>query len=430
MKEGPFIRLGVRQGWGGVESPFGVPLDSLARHMYVVGKSGTGKTSLLQRVFLDLALQGIGVAILDPHGDLAENLLRFLPGNLASKVTYFDPGDESFPVAWNLLANVPPYGRPLVASGIVSAFKHVWGDSWGPRLEHILYNSLRALLDAEQASLLGLPKLLSDAAYRKWVIRQIKDPFVKAFWTDEFEQYDQRFRQEAIAPIQNKIGPLVGNPILRNIVGQVRRKLDISAVIEEGRIFIANLSKGRIGEDPSNLIGSFLVSAFQQATMERAKVAETDRPPFVLIIDEFQNFGTSAFASILSEARKYGLCLILSHQFTSQLEPTIRDAVFGNAGTILSFQVGSTDADTMAAEFGGAFAPAHFVDLPPHHLLVKSSAVSGEVQPFRARTELHSHPDQGARHGIIRASRERHAAPRHAVEDKIRRWMKRWGEKT
>ena len=269
----------------------------------------------------------------------------------------------------------------------------------------------------------------SPIRIRKWVIQQIKDPFVKAFWTDEFEHYDQRFRQEAIAPIQNKIGPLVSNPVLRNIVGQVRRKLDISAVMDTGRIFIANLSKGRIGEDPSNLIGSFLVSAFQQATMERAKIEEADRRPFVLIIDEFQNFGTSAFASILSEARRYGLCLILSHQFTSQLEPDIRDAVFGNAGTMLSFQVGSTDADTLSAEFGGAFAPAQFVDLPPHHLLVKSSTLSGDVQTYRAWTELHSYPIQRAHKGIIRASRQRHATPRHAVEDKIGRWMKRWNEK-
>jgi hypothetical protein len=218
MEHNHYIRLGLRQGWGGVESPFYVSEEALRRHVYLVGKTGVGKTNLLKSIFLQLVNQGQGVALLDPHGDLADELLSLLPRSLARKVFYFNPADLSFPVAWNILANIPFDDRPRVASGIVSAFKHVWGDSWGPRLEYILYNAIRALLDAEHTSILGLPKMLTDETYRHWVVRQVKDPFVKAFWQDEFENYDQRFRQEAIAPIQNKVGTLTTNPVLGKLL--------------------------------------------------------------------------------------------------------------------------------------------------------------------------------------------------------------------
>ena len=426
MSSHEFIRLGYRQGWGGVESPFHISEEALRRHLYVVGKTGTGKSSLLKTLFLQLVEKERGVAIIDPHGDLAEELLDLLPPRLASRVVYFNPADLHFPFAWNILANVAEDDRPRVAAEIVSAFKNVWGDSWGPRLEYILYNSVRALLDAEHTSILGLPRMLSDEAYRQWVVRQVKDPFVRSFWEDEFENYDQRFRQEAIAPIQNKVGVLSTNPVLRNVFGQSKRKLDIPFLMETGRIFIANLSKGALGDEPSNLMGSLLVSEFQRAAMERRTQPEDRRQDFTIVIDEFQNFTTSAFASILSEARKYRLSLVLSHQFTSQLEPEVRDAVFGNVGTTVAFQLGATDAEFLANEYAGAFATSQFIDLDRFHILTKPCPIDGHEQPFRARTELLHMPKILASEIFIRVSRERYGAPREIVEGKIGRWMERW----
>lgn len=426
MPKQQFICLGVRRGWGGTESPFYISEEALRRHLYVVGKTGTGKSTLLKTLFLRLVEEERGVGILDPHGDLAEELLNLLPPHLASRVVYFNPADLSFPFAWNILANVCEDDRPRVATGIVSAFKHVWSDSWGPRLQHIFFNSIRALLDAENTSFLGLSKMLTDEAYRRWVVNQVKDPFVRAFWQDEFENYDQRFRQEAIAPIQNKVGALTTNPAFRNILGQLRRKLDIPFAMERGQILIVNLSKGALGEEPSNLLGSLLISEIQRAAMARGTRQESKRRDFTLIIDEFQNFTTDAFASILSEARKYRLSLVLSHQFTSQLEPTIRDAVFGNVGTITAFQVGATDADLLAKEYGGTFTASHFVDLDRFHVLTKPCPVDRFEQPFRARTTTITVRQYLAKESFVRSSRGRYGAPRKIVERKISRWIEHW----
>ena len=398
----------------------------MRRHLYVVGKTGTGKTSLLKTVFLQLAEQGRGVVLIDPHGDLAEEVLDLLPAQLAGKIVYFNPPDLSFPFSWNILANVPFDERPLAASGIVSAFKNVWGDSWGPRLEYILYNSIRALLDAEHTSIIGLPRMLTDEAYRQWVVAQVKDPFVRAFWEDEFAHYDHRFRQEAIAPIQNKVGALTTNPAIRNLIGQSKRKLDIPFLMENGRIFIANLSKGALGDEPSNLIGSLLVSEFQRAAMQRRSKPEETRRDCTLIIDEFQNFTTGAFASILSEARKFRLSLVLSHQFTSQLEEGIRDAVFGNIGTTVAFQLSASDGEIMAKEYAQTFAANQFVHLDRFHVLLKPSSIDGSEFPFRLRTESDARLPSFSKSTIIRASRQRYATPRAIVEAKIAHWMARW----
>jgi len=422
------IFLGLRQGWGGVESPFQISQAALQRHLYVVGKTGTGKSTLLKNLFLELVESGQGVALIDPHGDLAASLLDLLPRRDAARVVYFNPSDHEHPIAWNIVADVPADERPTVAAGIVSALKNVWGDSWGPRLEYILYNGIRALLDAEHTTLLGLSKMLTNDTYRAWVVRQIEDPFVKAFWTEEFEAYDQRFRQEAIAPIQNKIGALVTNPVLRNMLGQAKRKLDLPFLMNSGGIFIANLAKGTIGDAPANLIGSLLVSEFQRAAMARAIVPEANRRDFCLIIDEFQNFTTGAFASILSESRKFHLSLVLSHQFTSQLQPTIRDAVFGNVGTTVAFQTGFSDAELLANEYANAFAPSHFVDLERFHILVKPCAIDGAEQPFRGRTHPSAASRTGSKDAIVRTSQERYATDRAIVEEKLRRWMERWGQ--
>jgi hypothetical protein len=309
-----------------------------------------------------------------------------------------------------------------MASGIVSAFKNIW-DSWGPRMEYILYNAVAALLDCENTTLLGLPRLLTDPSYRDWVVRQVKDPVIRAFWLEEFASYDDRFMREAIAPIQNKIGQFLASPPVRNILGQVKSKVDFRFMMDTGRIFIANLSKGRLGEDKANLIGSLLVTQFQLAAMSRANVPEEKRRDFALIIDEFQNFTTDAFASILSEARKYRLCLTLSHQYIEQLTPKVRNAVLGNVGGIISFRIGNTDAEILAQEFGDDYAASQFVELDRFEILTRLLKDGESVGPFRGRTLPPIAKAHTKRTVLIARSREKYATSRSVAEGKINRWF-------
>jgi len=308
----------MRLGWG-QDVPFGISIPDLRQHIYVIGKTGSGKTTLLRNMIIQHIAMGHGVGLIDPHGDLAEELLHHIPRWRTDHLVYFNPSDLDFPIALNLLANVPKDERHLVASGIVGAFKSIWPDSWGPRMEYILYNAIAALLDCQNTSLLGVNRMLTDEKYREWVIRQIKDPFIKEYWEHEFAGYDERFRREAIAPIQNKLGQFLLNPVIRNILGQVKCKVNFPFVMDQKRLFIANLSKGKIGHDKANLLGSLLTTQFQLAAMRRAAQPEEEREDFFLFIDEFQNFTTDSFAAILAEARKYRLCLTLSHQYVDQI---------------------------------------------------------------------------------------------------------------
>jgi type IV secretory pathway TraG/TraD family ATPase VirD4 len=339
MKEDHPIIIGERHGWG-EPHPFGISRIDARQHVYVIGKTGSGKTTLLRNLILQHITQGHGMGLIDPHGDLAEELLHHIPPSRAEHLCYFNPGDLEFPMGLNLLANVAPDDRHLVASGVVSAFKSIWHDSWGPRLEYILYNAISALLECENATLLGVNRMLTDDRYRAWVIRQIKDPFLRSFWAEEYEGYDPRFRREAIAPIQNKIGQFLLNPVVRNILGQVKSKVSIPFIMDQSRPFIANLSKGNLGQDKANLLGSLLATQVQLVAMARARFPEDERRDFHLFVDEFQNFSTDTFAAILAEARKYRLCLTLSHQYIDQLSLPIRQAVFGNVGTLIAFRVG------------------------------------------------------------------------------------------
>lgn len=329
MNDEPRITIGEREGWGGLQL-FDISVADQRQHLYVIGKTGSGKTTLLRNLILQHIALGHGVGLIDPHGDLAEELLHHIPPHRADHLVYFNPGDIEFPIGLNLLANVAPDDRHLVASGIVSAFKGIWRDSWGPRLEYILYNAVSALLDCRNATLLGVNRMLTDDTFRAKVIRQIKDPFIRAFWAEEYAGYDERFKREAIAPIQNKLGQFLLNPVVRNILGQVKTKVNVPFVMDNQRLFIANLSKGRLGHDKANLLGSLLTTQFQLGAMARTNRPEDERRDFYLFIDEFQNFSTDAFASILAEARKYRLCLTLSHQYIDQLPLPIRQAVFGN----------------------------------------------------------------------------------------------------
>lgn len=401
-------------------SAFGLTLEEARRHLYVVGKTGVGKTTLLQSITAQLIARGFGVGLIDPHGDLSEAILDHIPPHRVAETVYFNPGDLDYPIGFNLLSRVDPDARHLVTAGIVSAFKSIWRESWGPRMEHILTNSIASLLECENVTLLSLPRMLTDARYRAHILRQVADPLLLRFWHDEFEQYDPRFQREAVAPILNKVGAFVSVVPLRNIIGQVKRRVDPRYMMDNGRILITNLSKGKIGEEGSNLLGSLLVSQFQTAALTRSDLPEERRRDFFLIIDEAHNYTTDAFASILAEARKYRLNLILAHQYHDQFSDEVRSAIFGNTGTLISFRVGSTDARIMAGEYGSDIVPEHLLSLATHEVLVKHV---GRENILRGTTSLAEFRPCKRKSRVIANTRQRFAAPRAQVEGKLNAWL-------
>lgn len=420
--------IGYRENWGN-PSLFGISHADRRHHVYIIGKTGVGKTTLLRNLIVQHLTLGHGVALIDPHGDLAEELLDYVPPWRADDLVYFNPGDLDHPIALNLLDGVPPDQRHLVASGIVNAFKSIWRDSWGPRLEYILYNAVSALLDCPNTSLLAVNRLLTDARYRQWVVRQVRDPFIYAFWSEEFESYDERFRREAIAPIQNKLGQFLQSPVIRNILGQTRSKVSIPFMMNDRRLFIANLSKGKLGIEKSNLLGCLLTTQFQLAAMARANLPEENREDYFLFLDEFHNFTTDAFASILAEARKYRLCLTLAHQYVDQLPFDLHRSVFGNVGTLISFKVGHADAQILSQEFGGTFEASQFVDLDRYEILIRLTEDGLTKEPFRAKTLPPVIHPVGRRAKLIARSRQKYASQRCQIETKINRWLTSWKAK-
>lgn len=417
-----FVWLG-RNLSNGSDEPFGLAASDSLRHAYVIGQTGAGKTTLLRNIVLQRIEGGEGVAIIDPHGDVAEDILDHFPKSRARDLVYFEPAAADFPIAFNPLQNVPSEQRALVTAGLVSAFKSIWQDSWGPRLEYILGYAIATLLEVENTSLLGINRLLSDPDYRAQIVPAVRDPFIRAFWTDEFDRYDERYLRDAIGPVQNKLGQFSRSPFLRHILGQVGNKIDFRHMLDHGRVFIANLSKGRIGPEPANLLGALLVAQFKHAAMTRADRPEHERRAFHLVLDEFHNFTTDSIAEALSEARKYGLGLTLAHQFVEQLSEEIRPAVFGNVGTLISFRVGATDAAHLAREFGQAFTAEQFCDLEKHEIFVRTMENGRPRAPFRGTT----YPPMGRKHQrrekLIRYSRQKYATPRKKVERRLHRWL-------
>jgi len=416
-----FTHIAIREIWGG-EKPVGLSIPAQRQHLYIVGKTGSGKTTLLRNLIIQHLAAGHGIGLIDPHGDLAEELLHSIPPHRSDDLVYFNPSDLEFPIALNPIANVPTDQRHLVASGIVGAFKSIWRDSWGPRMEYILYNAIAALLDCQNTSLLGVNRMLTDPQYRQRIVANLLDPFVRSFWTDEYEKYDPRFQREAIAPIQNKLGQFLLNPIIRNILGQVRTKVDIQFMMNTERIFIANLSKGKLGADKANLLGSLITTQFQLGAMARVNQPEHHRRDFFLFIDEFHNFTTDAFTAILSEARKYRLCLTLSHQYTEQIAPEIRDAIFGNVASIIAFRVGNSDAETLQREFGNDFPAEAFVNLDRFEILTRLSECGQQSETFKATSFPPIACTVGNPKKHLARSREKYAAHRADVEAKIARW--------
>jgi hypothetical protein len=321
------------------------------RHVYIVGKSGSGKSTFLYNLAMGDIYAGAGVAVIDPHGDLALDILDAIPRTRINDVCYLDVTDDERPVGFNPATRVAPERRALAASGIVSAFKHLWSDSWGPRLEHFLFHGVATLISRRHATLIDLPRVYTDDNFRESVLRHVTDPETLRFWREEFPSYTKAFRSEAVAPILNKAGQFTASPQLRLILGQVAPRLDLAFTMNNRRILIANLAKGVIGEQASNLLGSLLVSHLQLIAMERSSLQPQERVPFFVHVDEFQTFSSDAFASLLSEARKFATHFALANQYTDQLPHPVRSAVIGNAGSLVVFRVGSRDAELLAPEF-------------------------------------------------------------------------------
>ena len=410
---------------------FGIKTDDRRRHMYIVGKTGMGKTVLLENMAIQDIQKGYGVAVVDPHGEFAEKMLDFVPSHRVNDVVYINPADLDYPITFNVMEQVDPEYRHLIASGLMGVFKKIWPDVWSARMEYILHNTVLALLEYPGTTLLGVNRMLADRDYREKVIERITDPSVKAFWTTEFAKYPDRFREEAVAPIQNKVGQFISNPLIRNIIGQVKSSIDMREIMDKGKILVVNLSKGKIGEDASQLLGALIITKLQLAAMSRVDVPEQERRDFYLYVDEFQSFATEAFATILSEARKYHLCLILTHQYIAQLDEItdkgkstkVRDAIFGNVGTIISFRVGASDAEFLEKEFVPEFTIDDLVNLDKYNIYLKLMIDGAASRAFSATTlPPFTKPEKSYRDKIIKVSRERYTIPREEIEEKIIKW--------
>lgn len=403
---------------------FGIKKDDRRRHLYLIGKTGMGKSTVMENMLIQDVNNGEGLALVDPHGDFAEKILDYIPANRINDVIYFNPADFDYPIAFNVMESVAQEHKHLIASGLVGVFKKLWADSWGPRLEYVLRNAILALLDYPGSTLLGVMKILVDKNYRNKVVAKIKDPVVKSFWVEEYSRYPQQFQAEAIAPIQNKVGQFLSTTLIRNVVGQVKSTIDLRKIMDEKKILIMNLSKGRLGEDSSALLGAMMITKIQLAAMSRIDIPEETRRDFYLYVDEFQNFATESFANILSEARKYRLDLIIGHQYIEQLDEMVRAAVFGNVGTIMCFRIGAADSEFLAKEFAPYFTEEDLVNLAKYDVYMKLMIDGVASNPFSATTmpPLMTAEKTGNKEKVINVSRERYGKPREVVEDKISRW--------
>jgi hypothetical protein len=402
-----------------IQNRFGIKEKNRRGHMYIVGKTGTGKSTLIENMAISDIRSGNGLALTDPHGDMAEDILNFIPKRRIKDVIYFNPGDLAYPIAFNPLEKVPKDLHHLVASGIIATFKKIWSEFWGPRLEHILRHSLLSLLECPNSTLLELPKLLTDKDFRKNVLTYVTHPQAREFWFSEFDKYSAWLRSEAISPILNKIGQFLISIPLRNIVGQIENTFDLRKVMDERKILIVNLAKGKIGEDNCALLGAMIVTKIQLAALSRSDLPENKRKPFYLYVDEIHNFLTLSFADILSEARKYGLNLVLAHQYIDQLDEKIRTAIFGNIGTFISFRVGAEDAKYLAKEFLPVFNEPDLINLPNYHIYLKLMIDGVTSQPFSAITLPPVERNRSYKNKIIDFSRKRYATPRERVEREI-----------
>ncbi len=405
----------------GINHQFGLHRRDRSRHVYIIGQTGAGKSGMLELMALSDVYYNQGYCIIDPHGDFAIDNLKFVPKSRIDDVVYFNPADTAYPVAFNPLEVTDPAKKPNICSEVIGVLKRMFGDSWGPRLEHILRYTLLALLDRPSTTLLDISRMLTDKDFRKETLDYCSDVTVLQFWKHEFGQWNEKQVNESIAPVLNKVGAFTANPIIRNIIGQAKSSFDIRKIMDEGKILVVNLSKGLIGEDNAGILGAFLVTKVQLAAMSRSDIPRVeDRRPFYLYVDEFQNFATDSFAVILSEARKYGLNLTVANQYVAQMTDSVRDAVFGNVGTTISFRVSADDAPVLVKQFEPTFEASDLLQLNNRHFII-SMIINGEKVPaFSATTLSIPESPEDNFNEIIEHSRAGYARPRADVEAEIR----------
>ena len=410
---------------------FGIKAKDRTRHVYVIGKTGMGKSTMLENMAVQDIQNGEGMAFIDPHGKTAELLLNYVPEHRLKDVLYFAPFDLENPISFNVLEDIGFDKRHLVVSGLMSTFKKIWVDAWSARMEYILGNTLLALLETPGATLLGVNRMLADKEYRKTVVDNVKDPSVKSFWVDEFAKYTDKFAAEATPAIQNKIGQFTNNPLIRNIIGQPKSSFDLRKMMDENKIIIINLSKGRVGEANANLLGSMLITKIYLAAMSRADVSDRELqklPNFYLYVDEFQSFANESFADILSEARKYKLNLTIAHQYIEQMSEEVRAAVFGNVGTMITFRVGAFDAEVLEKEFAPQFTAEDLVNLGFAQIYLKLMIDGVSSMPFSATTMPPiKEPLKSFRDEVVEMSRKQFAMKRGEVEQDVLDWHKEKG---
>ena len=410
----------------GKKIKFGIKAKDRTKHTYVIGKTGMGKSTLLENMAVQDIANGEGFAFIDPHGGTAEKLLEYIPEERIQDVLYFAPFDLEHPISFNVMENVDPDKRHLVANGLMSVFEKIWEDAWSARMAYILSNTILALLEYPDATLLGINRMLADKDYRKKVVENIQDPSVKSFWVDEFGKYTERFAAEATPAIQNKIGQFTSNSLMRNIIGQPKSSFDIREMMDTKKILIINLSKGMVGEGNANLLGSMLITKLYLAAMSRADVSATAKenlPNFYLYVDEFQSFANRSFADILSEARKYKLNLTIAHQYVEQMSEEVRAAVFGNVGTMITFRIGAVDAEVFEKEYSPTFMAEDLVNLGVFQMYLKLMIDGVSSQPFSATSLPPIEPTHlSLREKVVTFSREHYGSPRSLVEDNIKLW--------
>lgn len=401
---------------------FGIKTDDRRRHMYIIGKTGMGKTTLIENMVLQDIYNGHGVAYIDPHGDTVEKILNYIPSWRINDIVYMNPADLDYPIGFNVLEAVSQTQKHLLSAGLMSVFKKIWEGLWSARMEYILSNTILALMDTPGTTLLAVNRMYSDTEFRKMIITNIKDPIVKQFWVMEYAAYSEKFATEAVAAIQNKIGQFITSGLIRNIIGQITSTIDIRQLMDSQKIFLVNLSKGRIGEDNMRLLGGMIIAKIQLAAMDRVDMPELLRKDYYLYVDEFQNFATESFAAILSEARKFRLNLIVAHQYIAQLTEEVRDAVLGNVGSLVLFRVGAPDGLMLEPEMAPRFLVEDIINLPKFQIYLKLMIDGVASAPFSAATLSPIARITESEPKVIRVSRERYARDRQDVEDRISEW--------
>ena len=402
---------------------FGIKRIDRRRHLYVVGKTGSGKSKLLELLLISDILSGAGCGLLDPHGDLAEEMLKFVPKERIKDVVYINPSDKDYPIGFNPLEPVTDYeSRQHLSTFFIAIFKKLFAASWNQRMEHLIRYITLALLETPDSNVMGIPRILSDTSFRQRVIMQIKDPVVKGFWTNEFSASAEQYSKEAVVPIMNKVGQFIANPIVRNMIGQMNNSLNFAKFMDEGKIVLMNISKGKLGDENAALLGALFITKIQQAALERARIPEDERRDFYFYVDEFQNFATEAFSYILSEARKYHLDLTIAHQYIAQLPEDVKATAFGNVSSLISFAVGGDDAAYLSKEFAPVFSANDLISVSNREMYIKMSVDGKTTTPFSAKTITVPKPKESFIQEILSHSRLTYGKNRVSVENEIKRW--------